>query len=97
MSAPRPGTVPANGALTLSIDIEAVAVAVAAELERRGLFARQETTPYLAIEEAAAYIAAKPQRLYDLVNEGKLTPARDGRRLLFTQAQLDDYVAGGSS
>jgi excisionase family DNA binding protein len=49
-------------------------------------------TPWLNTEEAAAYIAAKPARVHDLVQIGKLTPRRDGRRLLFARRDLDAYL-----
>lgn len=41
---------------------------------------------------AAEYIAASRERIYDLVQLGKLEPRRDGRRLLFRVADLDAYL-----
>jgi excisionase family DNA binding protein len=78
--------------------IRAIAVQVADELERRGFTVSAEaTSPYLTVAQAADYIAAKPQRLYDLISAGRLTPARDGARVLLTREQLDAYVRGGAT
>ncbi len=43
---------------------------------------------------AAAHLACSPGRIHDLVQLGKLTPRRDGRRLLFRRDDLDAYVEG---
>jgi excisionase family DNA binding protein len=50
------------------------------------------TSPWLDTKGAAAYIAASPGRIHDLVQLGKLTPRRDGRRLLFRGEDLDAYL-----
>jgi excisionase family DNA binding protein len=50
------------------------------------------SAPWLSTEQAADYIAAKPARIHDLVALGRLTPRRDGRRLLFKRSDLDDYI-----
>lgn len=52
------------------------------------------TSPWLNTDQAADYIAAKPGRVHDLVALGKLTPRRDGRRLLFRADELDAYIEG---
>jgi excisionase family DNA binding protein len=52
----------------------------------------QEASPWLNAEEAASYLACTRDRLYDLVQVGKLSPRRDGRRLLFRRADLDAYL-----
>mgnify|MGYP001413599488 CR=1 FL=1 len=44
---------------------------------------------YLDVDAAAAYLACPRSRIYDLVSLGRLRPHRDGRRLLFTRADLD--------
>lgn len=54
-------------------------------------------SPWLDVEEAAAYLRAGKQRIYDLVHEGRLHPARDGRRLLFRREQLDALVEAGGA
>ncbi len=45
--------------------------------------------PYLNVEQAAAYLAAPASRVYELVERRRLRVHRDGRRLLFTRADLD--------
>ena len=52
--------------------------------------------PYLSVEQAADYLAAKPKRLYDLAESGRLHTYRDGRRLLFRREDLDRYLSGGT-
>jgi excisionase family DNA binding protein len=49
---------------------------------------------WLNTSDAAGYIAAKPGRVHDLVQLGRLTPRRDGRRLLFRRDELDTYLEG---
>lgn len=53
-----------------------------------------EVKPWLDTKAAANYIAATPGRIHDLVQLGKLTPCRDGRRLLFKRSDLDAYLEG---
>jgi excisionase family DNA binding protein len=53
-------------------------------------------SPWLSTEQAAEYLAAKPSRIHDLVQLGKLSPRRDGRRLLFARADLDAYLKAGA-
>jgi excisionase family DNA binding protein len=48
--------------------------------------------PWLNAVDAAAYLACSRERLYDLVQLGKLTPRRDGRRLLFRRQELAGYL-----
>jgi excisionase family DNA binding protein len=49
-------------------------------------------SPWLNAEQAAEYIAAPVGRIHDLVQLRKLTPRRDGRRLLFRREDLDAYL-----
>ena len=58
-------------------------------------------TPYLVqreelltSQEAAEVLRCSPQRLRRLVFEERLSPLRDGRRLLFSRAELDRYLRG---
>jgi excisionase family DNA binding protein len=44
---------------------------------------------YLNAEQAAAYLACSTGRIYDLIQLQKLTPLRDGRRVLFRRVDLD--------
>jgi excisionase family DNA binding protein len=62
------------------------AATIAAELER------PIASPWLDTKGAAEHLACGTDRIYDLVQLGKLHPRRDGRRLLFRPADLDAYV-----
>jgi excisionase family DNA binding protein len=56
-----------------------------------------DTSPWLNVQQAAAYIGDAPtSRIYDLVQQHKLTPHRDGRRLLLHRDELDGYLRGAS-
>jgi excisionase family DNA binding protein len=72
--------------------LDAIADRVAALLADR----QPPDRRYLTAEQAADYIATSRERIYDLVETGKLTPRRDGRRLLFRRADLDRYLDGAS-
>lgn len=48
--------------------------------------------PWLDARAAAAHLSCGVDRIHDLVQLGKLTPRRDGRRLLFRRDDLDAYV-----
>jgi excisionase family DNA binding protein len=49
-------------------------------------------TSWLDTAGAAEHLCCSPGRIHDLVQLGKLTPRRDGRRLLFRRADLDAYL-----
>lgn len=73
--------------------VEAIAMRVADELDRRGRLAGTITaTPWLTIDEAADYLRCAKQRLYDLASSGELTPHKDGRRSLYRREQLDAHL-----
>jgi excisionase family DNA binding protein len=86
-----------NGsALSLAVPealVEAVAERVAELLAER--LPAQGPAPWLDVDGAADYLACKPHRVYDLVAEGRLRCAKDGRRSLFRREWLDDYLLGG--
>lgn len=50
------------------------------------------TSPWLDTKGAAEHISAPVSRIHDLVQLRRLTPCRDGRRLLFRRDDLDRYV-----
>jgi excisionase family DNA binding protein len=56
------------------------------------LDARIDASRWLNAEDAADYLACSRDRLYDLVQVGKIKPSRDGRRLLFRSGELDAYL-----
>lgn len=49
---------------------------------------------FLTIAEAAEVLRAKPQRVYDLCSEGRLTRHKDGSRVLIRRAEIVAYLAG---
>jgi excisionase family DNA binding protein len=51
---------------------------------------------WLTAKEAAAYISAKPKRIYDLKEQGVIPSGGDGRKLLFRRSALDAYLERGS-
>ena len=73
--------------------VEAIARAVADEIERRGTTANGATSsPWLTLTEAADYLRCERQRLYDLAANGALVPYKDGRRSLYRREALDAYL-----
>lgn len=52
------------------------------------------SSPYLTVAEAADYLRASRQRVYDLLSAGRLTRHKDGSRVLVSRAELDAYLAG---
>jgi excisionase family DNA binding protein len=86
------GGAPAGLALVLAVPAEAVE-----QIARRAaaILAEHETpraVPWLDTKGAAQYLSCGTDRIHDLVALRKLTPRRDGRRLLFRPADLDAYV-----
>jgi excisionase family DNA binding protein len=59
---------------------------------------RQPTTasPWLNVTEAADRLRCGKDRIYDLIALGKLTPRRDGRRVLLHRDDIDAYLENGS-
>ena len=87
----------AAGGLTLPVPpelLEAIAVRAADLVEDRS---REEAEPWIDVEEAAEYMACKPQRIYDLVSQGRMRHRKDGRRLLFRRSWLDAYLEGATA
>jgi excisionase family DNA binding protein len=63
-------------------------------LEQLPAAAPAPVSPYLSIDEAAAYLRAKRQRVYDLLSAGRLTRFKDGSRVLVSRAELDAHLGG---
>jgi excisionase family DNA binding protein len=81
-------------ALTLPEEaLEAIAARAAELLEERRP-ALPPPSPYKTVPEAAEYLRAKPQRVYDLLSSRRLTRFKDGARVLVSTAELDAYLAG---
>jgi excisionase family DNA binding protein len=52
--------------------------------------------PWLTVADAAGYLRCQPQRIYNLVSQGRLQHAKDGSRVLFRRSWLDEWVSGGA-
>jgi len=75
--------------------VEAIALRAAEiVLERSVAQSRATSSPYLTVREAAEYLRAKPQRIYDLLSSRRLTRYKDGSRVLVSRAELDANLAG---
>ncbi|MGZ4185019.1 MAG: helix-turn-helix domain-containing protein [Solirubrobacteraceae bacterium] len=48
--------------------------------------------PWVGVEQAAAHLACKPQRVYDLVHQRAIPHHKDGSRLLFRLSELDAWL-----
>jgi hypothetical protein len=51
--------------------------------------------PWVTVKDAAAHLACKPQRVYDLCSRRdatRLPHRKDGSRLLFRLSELDRYL-----
>lgn len=48
--------------------------------------------PWLDADAAAAYLACRRKRIYELAADGRLRSAREGRRFLFRREWLDAVV-----
>jgi excisionase family DNA binding protein len=64
----------------------------AADLVVERLRSTRTESPYLSVAEAADYLRAKPQRIYDLLSSRRLTRFKDGSRVLLLREELDSYV-----
>lgn len=83
-------------ALALAVPAELVELVAerAAELVAERLAAPVE--PLLSVEQAAAYLACKPKRIYDLCSQRRVPFVKDGSRTLIRRADLDAYLDAGS-
>jgi excisionase family DNA binding protein len=52
----------------------------------------QDPSPFLTVAEAAVYLRASRQRVYDLLSSRRLPRHRDGARVLIRRADLDAYL-----
>jgi excisionase family DNA binding protein len=75
--------------------LETIAERAAAILLERQRAEAEAPPRLLTVPEAAAFLRAKPQRVYDLLSDGRLTRHKDGRRVLVDRQELERYLAGG--
>ena len=76
--------------------VEAIAERVAEiVLARQG--APDAGSPYLTVAEAAELLRCKRQRVDDLLSKRVLTRVKDGARTLVLRAEIDGYLARGTT
>jgi excisionase family DNA binding protein len=83
--------------LTLSVPrelVEAIAQRSAVIVLERLREEAEAPARLLTVLEAAELLRAKPQRVYDLLSDGRLTRRKDGRRVLVDRQELEGYVNG---
>lgn len=54
-------------------------------------------SPWLNVTDAAEHLRCGKDRIYDLIALRKLSPRRDGRRVLLHREDLDAYVEGSAA
>lgn len=54
----------------------------------------QPVSPYLTVEEAAAYLRCSRQRVDDLLSQRRLTRVKEGARTLIRRNEIDDWLRG---
>lgn len=81
----------AGGVTTLALGPEAIAALIAALEPHFGT--RTPESPFMTIEEAAAYLRAPRHRVDALLSQRKLARHKDGRRTLIRRDELDAYLA----
>jgi len=52
-----------------------------------------EPSPYLTVAEAAVYLQASRQRVYDLISSRRLPRYKDGARVLIRRSDLNSYLS----
>jgi len=53
--------------------------------------------PWVGVDVAAAHLACKRQRIYDLVSRRTIPHRKEGTRLLFKLSHLDAWIEGGGA
>lgn len=53
--------------------------------------------PWVGVDAAAAHLACKRQRIYDLVSRRTIPHRKEGTRLLFKLSHLDAWIEGGGA
>jgi excisionase family DNA binding protein len=70
--------------------IMAIAAAVRAQTPTEP---REQPSPYLTVAQAAEYLQASRQRIYDLLSARRLPKYKDGSRVLIRRDDLDAHLA----
>lgn len=75
------------------IDLNALADLIADRVVERLAANNEHHAPsMLTVTQAAEYLHCKPQRIYDLTSQGRLTQIKDGSRSLIRKSDLDQYL-----
>jgi excisionase family DNA binding protein len=78
--------------ITVTLSAEALLAIAAAVQARLQPMESPVESPFLTVREAASYIRARPQRIYDLLSSGRLPKHKDGVRVLIRRADLDTHL-----
>jgi excisionase family DNA binding protein len=79
--------------LTVTLVLPAdVVAAIAAQMAAQVQAEPASVGPYLTVAEAAEYLRAKPQRVYDLLSARRLTRHKEGSRTLLLRSELERHV-----
>jgi excisionase family DNA binding protein len=70
--------------------IDAIAERVVSLLSER---VESEPERWIGVDQAAVHLACPKSRIYDLVSARRIPHERDGSRLLFRRADLDEWVS----
>jgi excisionase family DNA binding protein len=73
--------------------IDLIAEMTAARLRASAVVAE----PWVGVDAAAAHLACKRQRIYDLVSRRTIPHRKEGSRLLFKLSHLDAWIEGGGA
>lgn len=76
----------------VTLPAETVAALAAALARRLPAPEPPDPSPYLTVAEAAVYLRASRQRVYDLLSSRRLARHKDGARVLISRAELDTYL-----
>ena len=80
------------GDVRVTLPAEAVDALAAVLTRRLRAQAAPDPSPFLTVAEAAAYIRASRQRVYDLLSSRRLSRHKDGARVLISRAELEAYL-----
>jgi excisionase family DNA binding protein len=96
MSAANPAHDPSSFGQSVCVNVDLPPAAIEAIAQRAAAIVLAAQAPagstWLSTDEAAEHLRCPRSRVHDLTALGKLTPRRDGRRLLFRRDDLDAYL-----
>ena len=96
----RDGTGDGAGLVRIALELSDEDVARIADRTAALLRAEQRAgardSPYLTIDEAAAYLRCRRQRIDDLLSQRRLSRIKDGARTLISRTELEAYLRRGA-